>query len=123
MDKQIIILIVVVISILVLLTLSQGAYYGVAGTPKIVLLSPVCNSTVRQDVVFTWHPEPNTYYSYKVQIKSGENWDVENLLYATVFDTTYSATLEPGVYMYNVVAYDSSNQAQAGSNPCRFVVG
>ncbi len=124
MNKLLIIPLAVVgfFAALIIPQLLQAGYYGVAGGPQVILDYPVCNSTVSQEVNFRWTPQPSAYDHYLLQVKVGGSWDASNFIAATVTATNYLAMLVPGVYMYNVIAFNELNETRAGSGPCEFTV-
>jgi len=113
---------VIALAVLVVPTIIQGVYYGLRGVPLVRLLSPACNGTAAGTLTFSWSPEPQPYHHYRLQVRAGEDWEVDDLIAVELADTSYPTTLEPGIYMYNVIAFSEANESQAGSSPCRFTV-
>ncbi len=133
MNKLLIIIPIIIIAALVIIgpTLFGGITYGIIGTPEIILLSPTCNSTTTQTPTFTFRPEPDPlmYHHYLLKIKKGNSWDDPNFLelnnithYEISYDEITQTPLEPGDYLYNIVALNENEEGQAGSSPCKFTV-
>lgn len=133
MNKWLIVILVLILALLILIgpTFFTGVYYGISGTPGIVLLSPECNSTTSKTPTFTFRaePDPLMYHHYLLKIKKGDSWDNPSLLEInniTAQEISYEEIsvipLEPGDYLYNIIALSEANEGEAGSSPCKFTV-
>ncbi len=124
MNKVLIIVIIAVLGIaaFTIPTLLQAGYYGFVGTPQVALLYPDCNGTTTTPVIFIWQGEPNPYDHYMLQLREGSVWDGAFLMQIASRGTNYTTVLEPGMYIFNVIAFNANNETSAGSSPCVFYV-
>jgi hypothetical protein len=123
-----VLLISTLLSIVMISGCIRAVEYGLTGVPKINLIEPSCNSTVNNTPTFVFTPQPSPYHHYLLKIKQGTEWVDENYIEFITDETSinYSSISETplptGDYLYNVIGYDSNNNSQAGSSPCKFTV-
>lgn len=128
MNKKLIILLVIIgiAAVLILPTLFQAAQYGISGVPQVVLLTPACDSVVSSTPSFAFRaePDPSMYDHYLLQVKTGTEWDGDNIVEEklTMFEYVLTTPLDTGIYQYNIVAVNTAGEKVAGSSPCTITV-